>query len=229
MLLDLLQGSFSVETVLSTLIALAVVLFICMPVHECAHGWMASKLGDRTAYYQKRITLNPLKHIDPFGALCMLLVGFGWAKAVPVNPLNFKDPKKDMAITALAGPASNLLMACLFIFLQNVVLAVLISTGFYHIVLSIILSIFSYVALLNISLGIFNLIPVPPLDGSRILFAFLPDRYYYKLMQYEQYLWFLLVALLAFGTLSGPLYKIIEVVYSAFDWLTWLPFGFWVG
>ena len=222
-----LWGHFSIWSIVSMILSMALVLLVCLPIHECAHGWMANKLGDHTAYYQKRITLNPLKHIDPIGAVSMLLIGFGWARPVPVNPRNFQDPKKDMAITALAGPASNLLMAMIILFLQNAFLTIWISVSApINAVFSVIYDLLYSAAAINISLGIFNLIPLPPLDGSRILAAFLPDRYYYKLQQYEQVLTIFVFIILAAGLFSGPLSKVVQGVYNAFNWLTGLPFVF---
>jgi len=159
---------------------------LCITIHELAHGYTAYRLGDPTAKDMGRLTLNPIKHIDVFGILMMIVAGFGWAKPVPVNMHRFKKPKRYMAITALAGPVSNLLMAVVVFFLYGLVFLPLGAgrgTGFAGIVLSMI----SRAATLSIALAIFNIVPIPPLDGSKILFSLLPEQSYYKLMRYERY------------------------------------------
>lgn len=179
-----------------------VAILLCLTVHETCHGLAAWALGDPTAKQLHRLSLNPLRHIDPFGALMMLVAGFGWAKPVPVDMRYFKHPKSGMAITALAGPVSNLVMAYLALLLRAVLLAL------YHpgaVVLEGAVDFCVTLAILNVGLGIFNLIPFPPLDGSKILGAFLPDRAYYQLMRYERWGMLLLMVLLWLGVFSGPL------------------------
>lgn len=179
-----------------------VAILLCLTVHETCHGLAAWALGDPTAKRLHRLSLNPLRHIDPFGALMMLVAGFGWAKPVPVDMRYFKHPKSGMAITALAGPVSNLAMAYLALLLRAVLLAV------YHpgaVVLEGAVDFCETLAILNVGLGIFNLIPFPPLDGSKILGAFLPDRAYYQLMRYERWGMLLLMVLLWLGVFSGLL------------------------
>ncbi|WP_297721101.1 site-2 protease family protein, partial [Intestinimonas sp.] len=154
------------------LLSVAAIL-LCLTVHETCHGLAAWALGDPTAKRLHRLSLNPLRHIDPFGALMMLVAGFGWAKPVPVDPRYFRNPKSGMAVTALAGPLSNLLMAYLALLLRAVLLA------FYRpgaVVLEGAVGFCETLAVLNVGLGLFNLIPFPPLDGSKVLGAFLPDR-----------------------------------------------------
>ena len=135
----------------------ALVLFTALPVHECAHAWVASKLGDNTAKYQGRITLNPMKHLDLFGSIAMLLVGFGWAKPVPINPRNFKNPKAGMAISSLAGPVSNILLAMIAMIIYKVLFYLSIYNSLN---LDALINVFWYVTILNIGLGIFNLLPI---------------------------------------------------------------------
>ena len=168
-----------------------VAVLICLTVHETCHGLAALALGDPTAKRMHRLSLNPLRHIDWFGFAMLALAGFGWAKPVPVDPSYFKKPKLGMALTALAGPASNLLLA----------LALLLATRLLFSVTSsaFLLELLVRTAILSVGLGIFNLIPIPPLDGSKVLFALLPDRQYALLMRYERYGMFLLLALVMLG------------------------------
>ncbi|MGN8967366.1 site-2 protease family protein [Intestinimonas sp. HCP28S3_D6] len=183
------------------LLSVAAIL-LCLTVHETCHGLAAWALGDPTAKRLHRLSLNPLRHIDPFGALMMLVAGFGWAKPVPVDPRYFRNPKLGMAITALAGPVSNLGMAYLALLLRAVLLAL------YHHSSALLEGVIGFcetLAVLNVGLGIFNLIPFPPLDGSKVLGAFLPDRAYYQLMRYERWGMLVLMVLLWLGVFSAPL------------------------
>ena len=183
------------------LLSVAAIL-LCLTVHETCHGLAAWALGDPTAKRQHRLSLNPLRHIDWVGLLRMFTVGFGWAKPVPVDPRYFRNPKLGMAVTALAGPVSNLVMAYMALLLRAVLLA------FYHpgsALLEGLVGFCETLAVLNVGLGIFNLIPFPPLDGSKVLGAFLPDRAYYQLMRYERWGMLLLMVLLWLGVFSAPL------------------------
>ncbi len=183
------------------LLSLPLVL-LALSVHETAHGFVADKLGDPTAKNLGRLTLNPLKHIDIVGFLCMILLHFGWAKPVPVNTRYFKNPRRDMALTAAAGPLSNIFLSFLFAGLLRIDLFVFRklffvdhgsmpviyqpSTGF---IVMCVLTYMLYIGvLLNISLAVFNLIPIPPFDGSRIAHMFLPQKWYFAIMRYEQYI-----------------------------------------
>lgn len=220
MLLDILRGGFDPIALIAGLFASVFVVFCTMPVHECAHAFVANKLGDGTARLSGRMTLNPVKHIDPIGALMIILVGFGYAKPVPVNPRNFKNPKTGMALTALAGPVSNLLMAAIFILLKNIVgllpAANVLATALYLF--------FTYAAIINIGLAVFNLIPIPPLDGSRVLQLLIPSKYYYKFLQYERYIVLIVFALLFFGVLSRPLAYLETVIFNGLDYVIGYPF-----
>ena len=186
-----------------TVLVRALVLFTAMPIHECAHGWVADKLGDHTARSQGRLTLNPFHHLDPFGSVLLLLAGVGWAKPVPVNMYRFKNPKKGMAVTALAGPACNFLLALLFLFLYGLLYYPLYVHG--GAVAETVLQLVYTTAYLSLALAVFNLIPIPPLDGSKVLFSFIPDESYFKLMRYERYGMILLLVLVSTKILGGPL------------------------
>ncbi len=199
-----------------------IVLFTAFPVHECAHAWVAEKMGDDTARKAGRITLNPIKHLSLFGTLCMIFMGFGWANPVPVNPNKFKNPKVGMALTSLAGPVSNLVMA----FISTVIFRVLLivyeqSHASYAIY--IILLILQYAIVLNIGLAVFNLLPIPPLDGSRIFNLVLSDKAYFKVMRYEKYVFIALMVVIYTGILDEPLYflqdKTLEAMLFLTDWI----------
>ena len=168
---------------------------LCITIHELAHGYAANKLGDPTAKNLGRLTLNPIKHIDPVGLLMMLLIGFGWAKPVPVDMNNFEHPKRYMAITAFAGPLSNILLAVIVMFVAGLVttsLGAVIDpyTGFLIFPTSLSLNIYTLIintASLSIALAVFNMLPIPPLDGSKVLFSLLPENLYNKVLKYEKY------------------------------------------
>ncbi|HIS69644.1 MAG TPA: site-2 protease family protein [Candidatus Gallacutalibacter stercoravium] len=217
-----LQPSMTIPGVIMTILSMLMIIFLVLPLHECAHGWVASKLGDTTARFSGRLTLNPLSHIDPFGAVALLLFGFGWAKPVPINPRNFKNPKAGMAITALAGPVSNLLAAFVGALLYQVVL--LASGSMSQQVFGWVSVFFIQFVSINIGLAVFNLIPLPPLDGSKILGAFLPDRILYKFYQYETYIMLGVFVLLFTGILSRPLNYIESYLFTFVMRLAAWPF-----
>lgn len=190
-------------------------VLLCLTVHEICHGLAAYALGDPTARDRRRLSLNPLRHIDWLGLAMMLFAGFGWAKPVPVDPRYFKKPKQGMALTALAGPVSNLLLAFLAMLFCHKVLdgLVMVEDGAAYL-LYIFLHL--YAAPLSIGLGLFNLLPIPPLDGAKVLGAFLPDRTYFGLMRYERYGMFLLLALSWFGVTGDLISGAIQGVYWFF-------------
>ncbi len=223
MILSLLRNGFSIN-VLIGLCASAFVVFCTMPVHEYAHALVATKLGDDTAKRNGRLTLNPMAHIDVIGALMILLVGFGYAKAVPVNPRNFKNPKTGMALTAAAGPLANLIMSAMFILLSNLAFIVYCNTND-SIVAQVTFMFFFYAAMINVNLAVFNLIPIPPLDGSRIIGIFIPNKVYYKIMQYERYIIIAVFLMIMFGLLDRPLSWASDKVMNGIMWLLSKPFG----
>lgn len=219
-------GNFSILNVIIYLISTAAVIFITLPIHEWAHGFAATRLGDPTPKWQGRLSLNPLAHLDPIGAISILLFGFGWARPVQINPRYFKNVKAGMAITALAGPLANLVMALASVLIGNIGLLIY---GYTEIeILYYIAIFFSFVASINISLAVFNLIPIPPLDGSRLLGVILPDRIYYRIMQYERYLFYVVLLLLATDVLTVPLALISGLVKNLYLFLSGLVFPDWV-
>lgn len=176
---------------------------LCITVHETCHGLAAYRLGDQTAKRAGRLSLNPLRHIDIGGLLMMALFGFGWAKPVPVDMRNFRRPKAGMALTALAGPVSNVLLAYVAVLFASASAAVYMCSGskvVYYLWLF-----FFYLEIMSAGLAVFNLFPIPPLDGSKVLFAVLPDAWYGKLMRYERFGMVLLAVLLLTGVLDTPL------------------------
>ena len=206
-----LWAALDFGSLLSMVTRLAAVM-LCLTVHESCHGLAAYALGDPTARREHRLSLNPLRHIDWFGLLMMFVAGFGWAKPVPVNPNYFKKPKQGMALTALAGPVSNFLLALLTLLAARIFCDVAAYSEANQRILDFLLM----VALLSIGLGLFNLLPIPPLDGSKVLFAVLPDRAYNQLMRYERYGMLLLFALVFFDVGSSAFSAAIEWVFELF-------------
>lgn len=206
------------------------VVFAILPVHECAHAWTSYKLGDPTAKNLGRMTINPLKHIDVIGALCLVFAGFGWAKPVPVDARYYRNRKYGMALSALAGPAANFLMSLVFLAVGKVFYGIFAAGGYLSTTLYYVYYIFALIAQISLSLAVFNFLPVPPLDGSRILLLFLPERTYFNLMRYERYISYALFALLFFGLLDRPLSFLTNLCWNAVNWMTaWIPALFGLG
>jgi len=188
---------------ISQIIITALASLLALTVHEFAHGYASYKLGDPTARALGRLTLNPIRHLDPIGAICLVFFHFGWAKPVPIDPRYFKRPKRDFSIVALAGPLTNLILSFLsalgFLLLLRAYYtidfrAVIVENFFFNLVYFM-----SAFHIVNLGLAIFNLIPVPPLDGSRLLNVILPTRLYFKVMEYERYIYFGLIGWLLLG------------------------------
>lgn len=186
-------------------------MLIVIGFHEACHGYAANALGDPTARQAGRLTLNPLAHLDPIGALCLIFFHFGWAKPVPVNAANFKRPKLGMALTALAGPVSNFVLA--FVSLFAFVFCVLQGGG----VFNALANFFQIMAVMSLGLGLFNLIPIPPLDGSKVLWPFLPSRWVNWLARYEVYLSIVLLIGIYFNIFTGPLNTALMWIYSRYE------------
>lgn len=227
MLRSLFSGGLTMQEAIAQILAVVIIVFLVLPFHEWAHGFVANKLGDKTALGYGRVKFNPLAHIDPMGALCLLLLGFGWAKPVPVNPNYFKNPKKGMAITAAAGPAANILAGTAGILLWhilNIFMPAAESIYAGNQVAVYVYSFLNYYVLINFFLAVFNLIPLPPLDGSKILGGFLPDHIMYNMYKYEHVFFIVLILLLATGVLSVPIQIVSNGLISGIDWLIGLPF-----
>ena len=197
-----------------TIVLRIIPALICITLHELAHGYTAYRLGDPTAKNMGWLTLNPIKHIELFGILMMVVARFGWAKPVPVNRRYFKNPKGHMAITALAGPVSNIILAVVVYFIFGLIYELfggLYATGASRVVLDIVYS----CAELSVILAIFNLLPIPPLDGSKILFSLLPEQSYDKLMRYERFGMIILI-LFVWSPIFGETFG--RITFAASDW-----------
>jgi len=196
-------------SVLTTALFSVIPILICLTIHELAHGMAALALGDDTAKRMGRLTLNPIRHIDPIGFIMLLVARFGWAKPVPVDMSKFKRPKFGMAVTALAGPMSNFLLAALILLFQVPIIRLMVGgdVGYY------IGDMLRTTAIISVFLGVFNLLPIPPLDGSKIVFALLPDAQHNWLMRYERYGFILLFALVWLGLARGPVWDVMSAVY----------------
>lgn len=190
-------------TLLDT-VTVVIAAMLSITVHETCHGYAAYRLGDPTAKNAGRLTLNPLRHIDPAGLILMALVKFGWAKPVPIDPRYFKKPKRDMAITAFAGPLSNVVLALLALLLRNVLILLEWRIG-ENAVTGLLMTLMEYIAVISSGLAVFNLFPVPPLDGFKVLFAVLPERIYFRIMRYERYGMIVMALLLLTDLIDRPL------------------------
>lgn len=191
-----LDWSYLLDLLISVIPAI-----LCITIHEMSHGLAAKLMGDTTAETRRRLSLNPLRHIDPMGLIMLVVFKVGWARPVPVNMMNFRRPKQGMALTALAGPVSNFLLAALVLFARGLLTLPLAQAAWGVTMLELL----DTTAYLSLCLGLFNLIPIPPMDGSKVLFSLLPDRYYMTLMRYERYGMILILIVMLSGVVDGPL------------------------
>lgn len=219
-----LQPGMTIFKALIIIAASLLVVFIVMPMHEFAHGYVAYKLGDNTAKYSGRLTLNPLAHISPLGTAAIILFGFGWAKPVPVDPRNFKKPKVGMAIVSAAGPLSNFIVAFLGAFILNAFLT--FGSAIPYNVVSYIFIFLYYFVSINVCLAVFNLIPLPPFDGSKILAVFLPDKVIESYYKYQGTINLVVFFLLFMGVFSGPLIYFNNALFKWIIEINSVPFKF---
>jgi len=219
----IINHNLDMMEIITRLAASVVIIFLVMPFHEWAHAFIAYKLGDTSVKYRGRLTLNPIEHIDPIGALMIVFLNFGWAKPVPIDSRNFKNPKVGMGITALAGPIANFIAALvgglIYCALYRFAPSFMISDiGGY------VITFLSFYIVINVNLAVFNLIPIPPLDGSKVLFMFLPDKWVYTIYKYERFFFLAIIVLMWSGAL--PISTLSMNITRFIIWLTGLPFGF---
>lgn len=213
---------------LSNILIGAIMLLTIMPVHEYAHAWAADKLGDGSARLSGRMTLNPFAHLDLVGSISFLLVGIGWGKPVPVYMRNLNHPKRDMMLVALAGPASNVVLTILLMIVYKVLSAIVVAAGIQNYIINILLWVILMIAQTSARWAVFNMLPVPPLDGSRLLEYLLPWQAYAKIEQYQQIIYIVMLVLLVTGVLSVPLSFLTNLLLKLVSLIT-LPVDLLLG
>lgn len=217
---SLAQGqAVDIADVIASILAMLFIIFCILPVHEWAHAWVAYKLGDNTAKAQGRLSLNPLVSFSPVGALFLLLFGFGWAKPVPIDSRSFRNPKRGTALVALAGPLSNLVVAWLGALILNGIFVAANQN-----IPAFVLAFFTAYININVALAVFNLIPLPPLDGSKILGSFLSNRTLYNFYRYQNIIIMIAFVVLFTGILDQPLTWLNKICAVGIYWLGGLPF-----
>lgn len=214
---------FSREGIMALILSIPGLL-LAISMHECAHGYAAYLMGDNTAKYSGRLSLNPLNHLDPIGAICMLLFRFGWAKPVPINPRNFNNQRLGIIIVSLAGPMANFVLgfiSCIFFYAINIY-----ATG--NTLWEFINMVLLYSIYMNVGFMIFNLIPIPPLDGSKIVMEFLPYNLKYKIYQYERYFGLILIIFVYAGVMTPVLGVLRDYVISFYEFCSMAIFGLFI-
>lgn len=209
-------------TVLRDMLISVIPALVCITLHELAHGFVAYLMGDTTAKDAGRLSLNPIKHIDIMGLIMMIVFRFGWAKPVPVDMRRFRNPKAGMAICAAAGPLCNLVLGALLLVVYGFIYLPLMENGSEWAM--IILQTVSTTAYLSLALAVFNILPISPLDGSKVLFTFLKPKQYYFLMRYERYGMIVLLLLMATDILGNPLSAVTGWIYDKLFILAELSF-----
>lgn len=207
---------FGIQQIIISLLMLATIV----PIHEFAHAYVANKLGDGTARFNGRLTINPLAHLDLFGTIAFLLVGFGWGKPVPVYSSNLRKPKRDMMLVAMAGPASNFILATGLVIVWKLLGALFAVVGLNNFLVELFLQLLVSLATTSVYWGVFNLIPVPPLDGSRLLEYVLPAKYYIRIEYYQRYIYIGMILLLMTGVLSRPIMFVSSFIIKFIDFIT---------
>ncbi len=233
----LINTLFSDGTVMEKILHLLIAIMALLPAltfHEWAHGFAAYKLGDNTAKADGRLSLNPLDHIDPIGGLMLLLLGFGWAKPVPVITRNFKKPKRDFAITSLAGPIANFVLAVISAILYGLSLFLIVKFQLSGAIAQVLPLLFLYSTTMNIGLGTFNLIPLPPLDGSNVLICILPNHIAAKYARLRFYTHYIFIGLIILSRMPYPLSLVYDLIFMPLNFVReallnlFLQFGYWI-
>lgn len=212
---------FSREGLLALIVSIPGVL-LAITMHECAHGYAAYLMGDNTAKYSGRLSLNPMRHLDPIGALCMLFFRFGWAKPVPIDPRNFKNRRAGIIIVSLAGPFANFILGLLSAIIYYAIVVAALhgqSTSVGASAISFFANIFQYSVFMNAGLMIFNLVPIPPLDGSKILLEFLPPKAKYAVYRYERYFSLILILVVYAGAMTPTLSALQSYVIGFYNFV----------